>query len=546
MKSRVGSFLLIAAIASFVFSCGEDTSPEKTVGSITFVVTEENTPETLSGVSIQLFSDDDPSVTPTDRTDNSGRCTFSNIPLGSYHMSLSKPGYESKEGLTVRIKGGDNPNKEIALKKTATELTVSPTTLDFGDNASVVQKAFSLVNPNYVDLEWSVQDTNVKWLVSVCDKNGKSYGTIEYNEEVAMSVTIDRSKLTVGNNESTIVILSDYGRAELKVKAVGTPDPSVYMSSVSSIGFEDALLTGEIVEEGVPAYRECGFVVGEKSGPTVNNNLQSFSFPASSSSTFRQTVKDLVPEKKYYVRAFAKNEKDIYYSNELDFMTQTPEKPVVLTLTAIKIHESGAKIRAYVQSTGHPAFTKKGFVISSTNNQPTLDNSKGWTISGAQTGDYSLILTNCIENATYYVRAFAITPYDTVYFNVTKFTPIKPYIAIGNLGVRIEDDYDEYGEYKMSSYEAKKTCNNLVLGKYDDWRLPTSEELLLIYSHRSEIGCFSSDKYWTATRNKELPDWESGAWNEGWVAIDFATGETNTNNPYVSYSYRVRAVRSLQ
>ena len=103
MKARVFPILVSAVLTALFYSCGEDTPPEKTDGRITIVITEENTLETLSGVSVQLFSDDDSSVTPADRTDNSGRCTFSNIPIGSYHMNLSKPGYESKEGLQAEL-----------------------------------------------------------------------------------------------------------------------------------------------------------------------------------------------------------------------------------------------------------------------------------------------------------------------------------------------------------------------------------------------------------------------------------------------------------
>ena len=71
-------------------------------------------------------------------------------------------------------------------------------------------------------------------------------------------------------------------------------------------------------------------------------------------------------------------------------------------------------------------------------------------------------------------------------------------------------------------------------------------ELKIIYAHRNEIGGFSSAKYWTSTKNKDEGNYEGGAWDEGYVAIDFATGEVKYNNPYVSYSYKVRAVRSLQ
>ena len=251
MKIRI--LFVVLAIFSLVFvSCEGDIPPVKTTGNITFVITEENTPQTLSGVSIQLFSDDDPSVTPADRTDNSGRCTFSNIPVGTYKMNLSKPGYESKEGLTLKVNGGENPYKEISLKRATTTLTVAPDLLDFGDNESVVQKVVSLVNPNYEDLTWAILDTDVPWIVSVCDKDGKKSGTIKYNQEVAMSVTIDRDALASGNNESTIVILSDYGRAELHVTAVGADRrfPITEITEVIDEDLQTATFKGKVLSVG--------------------------------------------------------------------------------------------------------------------------------------------------------------------------------------------------------------------------------------------------------------------------------------------------------
>ena len=308
MKNR--ALLLALVISTMIFSgCEGDLPPEKTVGNITFVITEENTPQTLSGVSIQLFSDDDPSVTPADRTDNSGRCTFSNIPVGTYKMNLSKPGYESKEGLTLKINGGDNPYKEISLKRATTVLTVAPDVLDFGDNESVIQKAFSLVNPNYQDLTWAVLDTDVDWIVSVCDKDGKKSGTIKYNQEVAMSVTIDRNKLSGGNNESTIVILSDYGRAELMVKAVGADrrTPITEINDVQDIKINSAVFSASIEFPGSPTYTERGFVYSTSSIKNMDDpNCIFRTVPKNDDLEFSLYVSDLTKGTKYYVRSYAK------------------------------------------------------------------------------------------------------------------------------------------------------------------------------------------------------------------------------------------------
>lgn len=425
MKSRVGSFLLIAAIAPFVFSCGEDTPPEKTVGSITFVVTEENTPETLSGVTIQLFSDDDSSVTPTDRTDNSGRCTFSNIPMGSYHMNLSKPGYESKEGLTVRINGGDNPNKEIALKKATTILTISPTTLDFGDNESMVQKAFSLTNPNYVDLTWAVLDTDVPWIISVCDKDGKKSGTIKYNQEVAISVTIDRDKLSNGDNESTIIILSDYGRAELKIKAIGADRRMASINALPATNIQrtSATLNAEVISKGAPEYTERGFVLSTASiaEDASISGFKKLSAVMNNEPTYSVDVNELINGVHYYVRAYSINDIGTKLSNQIEFTT-------IETLTVVNTKEiedldvinGTAKFVGEITIEGNPKYTEKGFVYN-TSGEPTTNDTKR-IVSGFGDGIYTYPCAGLSSMTTYYVRAYAIQNGAVIYGTTVNFS----------------------------------------------------------------------------------------------------------------------------
>ena len=410
MKNRI--LLLTLVISTMIFSgCEDDLPPEKTVGNITFVITEENTPQTLSGVSIQLFSDDDPSVTPTDRTDASGRCTFSNIPVGTYKMNLSKPGYESKEELTLRINGGDNPYKEISLKRATTVLTVAPDVLDFGDNESVIQKAFSLVNPNYQDLTWAVLDTVVDWIVSVCDKDGKKSGTIKYNQEVAMSVTIDRDSLPSGNNESTIVILSDYGRAELKVMAIGEERalPKLNVLDATNVTSTSATFNAKIIDAGTPAYTIRGFVYSLNEMPSFDNMISKLTSPVTDDAEFSYKVNGLTLGETYYVRAFATNEIGTEYSaNQIAFTTKATEPKVTIdTVSDYDVNNASVVFNGTVSNVGDPAYEEKGFVYSLSNNPTTTD--LFIRVGGTSEGVYSAKVNNLQLDKMYYVRAYVIS-----------------------------------------------------------------------------------------------------------------------------------------
>jgi len=96
-------------------------------------------------------------------------------------------------------------------------------------------------------------------------------------------------------------------------------------------------------------------------------------------------------------------------------------------------------------------------------------------------------------------------------------------IKIDNLEVMTED----LG--KMTWDEAKKACKNLG----DGWRLPTKDELNLLYENKEKIGGFANGFYWSST--------EYGG-NGAWVQ-DFLYGYQNTNGK--SGSNYVRAVRAF-
>lgn len=83
---------------------------------------------------------------------------------------------------------------------------------------------------------------------------------------------------------------------------------------------------------------------------------------------------------------------------------------------------------------------------------------------------------------------------------------------------------------------AARICSNLVLNGYDDWYLPSKDELNLMYVNlkKSGIGKFNDDVYyWTSSETD---------FNNAWIQ-DFKTGvqkEQNVNRPHY-----VRAIRTF-
>lgn len=97
------------------------------------------------------------------------------------------------------------------------------------------------------------------------------------------------------------------------------------------------------------------------------------------------------------------------------------------------------------------------------------------------------------------------------------------YVMVGDLYVQTKDLSSEAG---LNFNSAELLCENSIVGGFDDWRLPTIEELALLYNNKEAIGGFASAIYW-------------GSRGYG---LDFTTG--NQGSSYGTNNlFRVRAVR---
>ncbi len=99
-----------------------------------------------------------------------------------------------------------------------------------------------------------------------------------------------------------------------------------------------------------------------------------------------------------------------------------------------------------------------------------------------------------------------------------------------NISYNIEVMKTDLGE--MTWDEAKTACEKLELG--GGWRLPTMEELKIIYKKRNKIGGFTNGWYWSST---ELDDGNDAG------GFGFSNGDVSQATKI--YSYYVRAVRTI-
>ncbi len=111
----------------------------------------------------------------------------------------------------------------------------------------------------------------------------------------------------------------------------------------------------------------------------------------------------------------------------------------------------------------------------------------------------------------------------------------KEFVEIKTLGVAvIKSDVGTYGTWAT----ANDLCQNLIIGGFTDWRLPTKEELISIYSQRNNLNIFnlpvygSVPKYWTDKKDKT-----------GGYFVDFEDGSYRSYND--RSKLKCRCVRTL-
>lgn len=414
MKKHIFWFLLpvLAIVAgAFIYGCTEKEEDLK--GSIYGTVTDYATGEPVANANVKLRPSGETTLTGSD-----GTYEFKDLDAGKYSLLLSKAEYaDLDDDYIIELEAGKKVKRDVQMRKKIASLQITDmagnniTSLDFGLDESVTSKSFNIFNNCTLNINCQLS-YNCIWIQDVIAAST----SIAPGQTLTVTVIIDRTKLSAGENRTYLHIVSNNGSNELEITATGYGAPTVTTSNVSSITANSATCGGNVTADGGTAVTDRGLCWGTTNNPT----LESGSHQGNGTGTGSYTVmlSGLTPNTIYYVRAYATNARGTSYGEQKQFTTQTG-LPTVAINTVTNITATSAVCGGSISSNGGYAVSDKGLVWS-TSQYPTVNDNH---ISlGSGDAPFTGSMTNLSIGTTYYVRAYATNSQGTAYSSQQSFT----------------------------------------------------------------------------------------------------------------------------
>jgi hypothetical protein len=323
------------------------------------------------------------------------------------------------------------------------------------------------------------------------------------------------NELQILSKSNDTIFLSNGGFAVIPPQGqVTLLKPFVNIMSATAIQSTSAILNGKVNPNGMAAYTEFEWGLTTSYG----NSLVVNQSPVTGQSLINvnATLSNLDNGTTYYFRIKAWNAVGDSVSEGGSFTTAT-SLPDVTTTSVYAIKGNTALSGGIVNNNGGLPLTARGLCWSTSPN-PTISNN--FTTDGTETGAYNSLITGLDTCTFYYVRAYATNAMGTAYGNEISFNsgylvgstyaggyviyndgngfglisaPVTcgvtaPFGCEGTLIGTATNIYS--GEANTENIvavcptnNAASVCRNFVYNGYDDWYLPSKDELNLIYSN---------------------------------------------------------------
>ena len=422
MKRLISLFSLLLIFVSILNfnSCKPDSIEE--LGSIYGVVTDKATGEPVKNANVQLRPSGETTLTGTD-----GRYEFVDLKNGEYSITVSKTEYtDLVDDYVIVIDGDKAMRRDVQIEKIPALLKILDSNgneievLDFGSMQDDNTRMFSIFNNSMMSLEYELYKT-ASWIIKLSSEKG----VMSPGETKPIVITIDRTELSMGDNVTTLTVITNNGGKQLTLKA--NKAGVVSTKDAINITTNSATLRGSINNS--VSYSEKGFYYGTDSN--VSNKKE---VSGTNIGEFSYNLTGLQEGKTYYFKAYMVLDGETVLGELRSFKTTTAgddngnddndddtqtEIPTVTTKSVSDITETSAYCGGDVTSDGGSPVTARG-VCWSTAQNPSINSKK--TVDGSGTGSYSSQITGLSSNTTYYYRAYATNINGTAYGEVESFT----------------------------------------------------------------------------------------------------------------------------
>lgn len=214
---------------------------------------------------------------------------------------------------------------------------------------------------------------------------------------------------------------------------------TISIQSVTAVTGSTALVSAEI-KNGLATISERGICWSTGGNPTINDDV--IYAPEGGLGEFSCQLKDLVENETYTIRAFAKNNSGVMYSDNFSF--KTSKKLQVKTKECNIIQGTCAMASGTVDADSDSTIVKKGLCWSLQQN-PTINDSVVYTDNSDKKTEYVLWMRNLTPSTTYYYKAFVTNAAGTAYGEEKAFTtrdnPVLKKTALGSVEVEGNEYY---------------------------------------------------------------------------------------------------------
>lgn len=505
MKRFILLLLISLGLITFNQSCKEppvETEP----GAINGFVKDKDSGEPIENVEVLLMPVDKIVTTKSD-----GYFEFKDLEVGDYSLTASKTGYKDYiDENTVSVKSLEIISCDVVMERLQVSLALvddegnEMNELDFGNLNTDVKRSFNILNNGEATLSYKIDNT-ASWIVDVTE----SEGVLQPDSLTKVEVTIDRDKLSIGENTASLRITSDEIEMVLSVKAYKSVN--IITLDAADITTNSAVLRGSINLDG-KSITEKGFVVY-----TDENSVTEYDVAGNEIGEFSCQISELEDGAVYYYKAYMIVADETFYGEEKSFTTLEEiviTIPEVVTVSVTEVTENTAILTGEVVSDGGAEVVERGFIWN--DHYDGEGSIEDFIVEvGSGVGVFTYQLTGLQQNTEYYFLAYAINSEGEALGQNIYFTTLEgeedniingyEYVDLGlpsglkwavhNVGASAAEDYGDY--YAWGEIETKDSYtqqNSVTYGmpmedisgdpQYDvaralwgeTWRLPTRDE----------------------------------------------------------------------